>query len=55
MGRKRHPIYDVDRETQKLLEACLNLAAQTAQIQITEQGVEDIFAITDSIASRFNI
>ena len=35
MGRKRHPIYDVDRETQKLLEACLNLAAQTAQIQIT--------------------
>ena len=35
MGRKRHPIYDVDRETQKLLEACLNLAAQTAQMQIT--------------------
>tara|TARA_B100000424_G_C22879510_1_gene468172 strand:+ start:508 stop:864 length:357 start_codon:yes stop_codon:yes gene_type:complete len=55
MGRKRHPIYDVDRETQKLLEACLNLAAQTAQMQITEEGVEDIFTITDSIASRFNI
>jgi len=55
MGRKRHPIYDVDRETQKLLEACLNLAAQTAQMQISEEGAEDIFAITDSIASRFNI
>ena len=42
MGRKRHPIYDVDRETQKLLEACLNLAAQTAQLQISEEGAEGI-------------
>lgn len=49
------PIYDVDKQTLLLLESCLNLAAQTAQLQVSEDSAENIYAITDSLANRFNI
>ena len=49
------PVYDVDKQTLLLLESCLNLAAQTAQLQVSEDSAENIYAITDSLAQRFNI
>ena len=49
------PQYDVDRTTLQLIESCLNLAAQTAQMQISEESAENIYAITDSLAHRFKI
>ena len=50
-----NPTYDVDRTTLLLIESCLNLAAQTAQLQISEDAAENIYAITDSLAQRFQI
>ncbi len=50
-----NPTYDVDRTTLLLIESCLNLAAQTAQLQISEDAAENIYSITDSLAQRFQI
>ena len=53
--KNKNPQYDVDTVTLQLIESCLNLAAQTAQLQISEDAAENIYAITDNLAERFRI
>jgi hypothetical protein len=52
---EKPPYYSVDEETQNLLEAALNLVAQTATLQINEDNANGLLDICDSIAERFGI
>ena len=49
------PLYTVDDETQELLEAALNMVAQTATLQIHEDSALGLLELCDSIAERFGI
>ena len=49
------PLYTVDDETQELLEAALNMVAQTATLQIDENSALGLLELCDSIAERFGI
>ena len=49
------PQYDVDKITLQLIESVLNLAAQTAQLQLSEESAETVYAITDGLAQRFKV
>jgi len=50
-----YPRYDIDNETRELLEAALNMVAQTATLQIHEDSALGLLEICDSIAERFGI
>jgi hypothetical protein len=52
---EKPPYYTVDEETQNLLEAALNMVAQTATLQINEDNANGLLDICDSIAERFGI
>ena len=52
---KKIPRYQTDEITVQLIETVLNIAAQAAQLQITEESAESIFALTDAVAERFGI
>jgi hypothetical protein len=52
---EKPPYYSVDEETQNLLEAALNMVAQTATLQINEDNANGLLDICDSIAERFGI
>lgn len=49
------PKYTVDEETRELLEAVLNMVAQTSTLQITEEGAEGLINLCDALAERFGI
>ena len=48
---KKIPQYQTDEITVQLIETVLNIAAQAAQLQITEESAESIFALTESLAA----
>ena len=48
-------IYEIDTETRELLEVALNWLAQVAELQATDEGVDGVYAVADSIAERFGI
>jgi len=52
---EKPPYYEVDEETQNLLEVALNMMAQTATLQINEESANGLLDICDSIAERFGI
>lgn len=52
---EKPPYYDIDEETRELLEAALNMVAQTATLQIHEDSALGLLEICDSIAERFGI
>ena len=52
---EKPPYYDIDDETRELLEAALNMVAQTATLQIHEDSALGLLEICDSIAERFGI
>jgi len=52
---EKPPYYDIDHETRELLEAALNMVAQTATLQIHEDSALGLLEICDSIAERFGI
>jgi hypothetical protein len=54
-SKEKPPYYDVDHETRELLEAALNMVAQTATLQIHEDSALGLLDICDSIAERFGI
>jgi len=54
-NKNQTPRYDTDDVTLQLLETVLNITAQSAQMQISEENAESIFAITDAVAERFGI
>jgi len=49
------PPYEVDEETQTLLESVLNMVAQTSTLQIDEDSANALLDICDEVAERFNI
>ena len=49
------PVYDVDEQTRELLEAALNMVAQTATLQINEDSALGLLEICDELAERFGI
>lgn len=49
------PKYDVDQETRDLLEAALNMVAQTSCLQLTEESADGLIALCDDLADRFGI
>ena len=49
------PVYDIDEETRELLEAALNMVAQTATLQLNEDSATGLLDICDAIAERFGI
>ena len=49
------PVYDIDEETRELIEAALNMVAQTATLQLNEESATGLLDICDSIAERFGI
>ena len=49
------PTYNIDDETQEMLEAVLNMVAQTSTLQITDEGAEGLINLCDAIAERFGI
>ena len=49
------PIYEVDEETRELIEAALNMVAQTATLQLNEESATGLLEICDAIAERFGI
>ena len=49
------PEYEVDQETRELLEAALNMVAQTATLQINEDSALGLLEICDELADRFGI
>ena len=54
-SKENPPYYDIDDETRELLEAALNMVAQTATLQIHEDSALGLLEICDSIAERFGI
>ena len=52
---EKPPYYTVDDETHELLEAALNMVAQTATLQIHEDSAIGLLEMCDSIAERFGI
>ena len=49
------PVYDIDEETRELIEAALNMVAQTATLQLNEDSATGLLDICDAIAERFGI
>ena len=49
------PVYDIDEETRELVEAALNMVAQTATLQLNEDSATGLLDICDAIAERFGI
>lgn len=49
------PKYAIDDETQEMLEAVLNMVAQTSTLQITDEGAEGLINLCDALAERFGI
>jgi dTDP-4-dehydrorhamnose reductase len=49
------PTYDIDEETRELIEAALNMVAQTATLQLNEEAATSLLDICDAIAERFGI
>ena len=49
------PLYEVDEETQTLLESVLNMVAQTSTLQIDEDSAHALLDICDEVAERFGI
>jgi type III secretory pathway component EscV len=49
------PVYDIDEETRELIEAALNMVAQTATLQLNEESATGLLDICDAIAERFGI
>jgi len=49
------PVYDIDEQTRELIEAALNMVAQTATLQLHEDSATGLLDICDSIAERFGI
>jgi hypothetical protein len=49
------PTYDIDEETRELIEAALNMVAQTATLQLNEEAATGLLDICDAIAERFGI
>ena len=47
--------YDVDTETRELLEAALNMLAQVAEMQYTDEGLAGVYALANQIADAFGI
>jgi len=54
-SKEKPPYYDIDDETRELLEAALNMVAQTATLQIHEDSALGLLEICDGIAERFGI
>ena len=54
-SKEKPPYYEVDDETRELIEAALNMVAQTATLQIHEDSALGLLEICDSIAERFGI
>lgn len=48
-------VYEIDRETREQLEAALNIMAQVAEMQATDEGLVAIYSLANSIADRFGI
>lgn len=47
--------YTVDEDTLELLETALNMLAQVAELQATDEGLASVYALANEIADRFNI
>lgn len=47
--------YSVDDETRELLEAALNILAQVAEMQYSDEGLAGIYSLANDIADRFGI
>jgi hypothetical protein len=49
------PIYNLDEDTQNLIEVALNCMVQLSEAQIEETAKENLLIICDEIALRFGI
>jgi hypothetical protein len=47
--------YDVDDETRELLEAALNMLAQVAEMQYTDEGLAGVYSLANTLADTFGI
>ena len=54
-SKEKPPYYEVDEETRELIEAALNMVAQTATLQIHEDSALGLLDICDELAARFGI
>ena len=54
-GTEEFPIYNIDEDTQALLEAALNCLVSLSEAQIDENSAQGILGIADSLAVRFAI
>lgn len=49
------PKYDIDDDTQDLIEVALNCMVQLSSAQLDDTAAENLILIADEIALRFNI
>ena len=49
------PKYDLDNDTQDLIEVALNCMVQLSSAQLDDTAAENLILIADEIALRFNI
>lgn len=49
------PIYNLDEDTQNLIEVALNCMVQLSEAQLEENAKENLLLICDEIALRFGI
>ena len=47
--------YNLDHDTQELVETVLNIMSQVAELQYDETAAEAIYVITETLAERFMI
>lgn len=47
--------YEIDAETRELLEAALNMLAQVAEMQYTDEGLAGVYSLANQLADTFGI
>ena len=47
--------YEIDSETRELLEAALNMLAQVAEMQYTDEGLAGVYSLANQLADTFGI
>ena len=55
MQDQEPPNYDLDSETLTLIEVALNCLVQLSEAQLDEEAAQNLLAIADELAVRFNI
>ena len=52
---KEQPRYELDSDTQSLVEVALNCMLQLSTAQVEDEAAENLVIIANEIADRFNI